>query len=243
MCISIGFHCHILCNNISLFSSCVCPLAPSPNSLQDTEIAEGGKRTGIPRINRSHTLPLPLLASPSYLPMAPHFPPSRGQTTTRDSVGFHRMNLSLCASAPLLSPLCMVLNVCGHIRPDWFGICGGALSWLIDLLQGGFSARKSEAVISVAPCPRGMFFTLPDIRSCPNGVLDHSLRRAARRAAPQNSIPSYSYILALPALRSRLEYFRRLSPRFPCCSTVKPPFVPIYTVEPVIFLSIPISGF
>jgi hypothetical protein len=178
-----------LCNNISLFSSCVCPLAPSPNSLQDTEIAEGGKRTGIPRINRSHTLPLPLLASPSYLPMAPHFPPSRDQTTTRDSVGFHRMNLSLCASAPLLSPLCMVLNVCGHIRPDGFGICGGTLSWLIDLLQGGFSARKSEAVIPVAPCPRGMFFTLPDIRSCPNGVLYHSLRRAARRGAPQNSIP------------------------------------------------------
>jgi len=85
LCISIGFHCHILCNNISLFS---------PLALQDdTEIAEGGRggTDGYPE-DQSLTHPspsLPVLASPSYLPLVPHFPPSRGQSTTRDSVGVH----------------------------------------------------------------------------------------------------------------------------------------------------------
>jgi hypothetical protein len=203
--------------------------------LQDTEIAEGGKQTGIPRINRSHTLPLPFpsfpsLASPSYLPLAPHFPPSRGQTTTRDSVGFGCMNLSLRVSAPLLSPLC--------IAPDGFGICGGrASSWLIDLLQRGFSARN------IRSCDSACFLRYPISGPTQMGVLYHSLRRAARHAVEL-------YLLALPACSAQAGnnwsfalQTGRLSPLFPCPSTVNLPFVPIYTGSTCHSLSIPVSVF
>lgn len=109
LCISIGFHCHILCNNISLFSPCGLPIGSCAQPAARYRDSRGGETDGYPE-DQSLTHPspsLPLLASPSYLPLVPHFPPSRGQTTTRDSVGFR-------ISAPLLSPL-LCNRGCGHI--------------------------------------------------------------------------------------------------------------------------------
>lgn len=71
LCISIGFHCHILCNNISLFSPCGLPIGSCAHLAARYRDSRGGETDGYPE-DQSLTHPspsLPLLASPSYLPL------------------------------------------------------------------------------------------------------------------------------------------------------------------------------
>jgi len=88
--------------------------------------------------------------------------------------------VSPSASAPLLSPLCTELSACGHITPD-----------------SGCSVRNVRNIRSCDPVAclssRQVFFygTRYPVLPSPNGVLPFFVPcRAARRAAPQNSIPT-----------------------------------------------------
>jgi hypothetical protein len=138
---------------------------------------------------------LPLLASPSYLPLVPHFPPSRAQTTTRDSVGF-RISKCICAAAEPTE-----LSVCGHITPrqvrnsvvvPW--------SWLICLKAAirRETSETSEAVFQELACPRGKFFLRYPISGSTQPKWGTTILCAVRRAAPRRRTRFLPLLAALP---------------------------------------------
>jgi hypothetical protein len=128
------------------------------------------------------------------------------------------------------------------LTPDAFGICGGALV-LVDSARNIRNIRSCDPV--AAACPRGRFFSRYPISgpAYPKWGTIHSLCRAARRAAPQSSVPPplLLVVLALPSRRSgcatiettfNSSFLQDVSPSLS-------PLSPVYLH--VDFLSIPVN--
>lgn len=164
----------------------------------------------------------------------PHFPPSRGQTTTRDSVGFRISKCISAAAEPTLHRFeCLWTYYARQVRNLWFV----PWSWLI-CFKGGSSARSIRNIRSCDPVtcfalePRGKFFygTRYPVLPSPNGVLPFFVPCGAPRRAVE--LDSYPYWLspaqAVQSIEQPFQVLQDVSLSLPIFLRQNHHSVPIY---------------